>query len=133
MRKIIKQINIAIVILFILCIGCKDNVTDTSLNFEIHLCYQKQGNNSHWQIYIDNINGTIQKNISNNPNNDVYGPVWSPDGKYIAFRYDREDRAGCDIYLYDIVNEQKINITPEFTLSESAFPKLWSPDSKKII
>jgi len=133
MRKTIKQISTAIIILYVLCIGCKDNVTNTSLNFEIHLCYQKQCNNSHWQIYIDNINGTIQKNISNNPNNDAYGPVWSPNGKYIAFRYDRENGTGSDIYLYNIFNAVKINITPEFTLSESASPKLWSPDSKKLI
>jgi len=131
--KIIKQMCIAVIIFYVLLMGCEDQITNTSSNWEMELCYQKLDYNSHWQIYIDNRSGTKQKNISNNPNDDAYGPVWSPNGKYIAFRYDREDRAGFDTYLYDIVSEQNINITLELTAPESASPRLWSPDSKKLI
>lgn len=116
--------------IIVLIISCSSPFEPFDINYK-HICYNKEC--SHWQIYLCDINGNSPKNISNNPNDDAYGPLWSPDGKFIAFRYDRENAAGSDIYLYDVSNGKKINITLEFTTTESAYPVCWSPDSRKLV
>jgi len=96
------------------------------------LCYRKLDAQNHWQIYITNIQGSKEYNISNNPYNDAYSPRWSPDGKFIIFRYDKP-LGGPDIYRYDVLNKTKINLTGDLADNESAYPVTWTFDSEKII
>jgi dipeptidyl aminopeptidase/acylaminoacyl peptidase len=114
-------------------LNCQKNISNPIESGSGELCYQKQDINGQWQIYTNNIYGTNPDDISNNTSNDAYTPRWSPDGNFIAFRYDRTDGEGTYIYLYDINTNELINITPEFTSAESAYPILWSPDSKKLV
>jgi len=128
-----KYVGILLSLLFVLHCDKSVNTINKESNTNYQLCYQKQDSNYHWQIFVNNISGTTPKNISNNPSDDAIGPLWSPDGRYIAFRYDRENSGGCDIYLYEVNSNKKINITSDLTVEESAYPVLWSPDSKKLI
>jgi dipeptidyl aminopeptidase/acylaminoacyl peptidase len=97
------------------------------------ICYRKLDENSIWQLYTDKISGGEMTNISNKQINDAYSPLWSADGKYIAYRNDREDVTGCDLYVYDIENDIRINLTSEYTANQSATPRLWTSDGGKII
>lgn len=115
--KVLNTKSITMIVLtkivFIFCFTfsyCEDQITNPSAGLDTELCYQKLDDKSNWQVYTDNRSGTNSKNISNNSSNDAYSPLWSPDGKYIAFRYDRENTGGCDVYLYDIDSDNLISI-----------------------
>jgi len=116
----------------IFIISCDDNTINSNPSNSPDLCYQKMDDNSHWQIFTNNISGTNPENISNNPNNDCYDPAWSPDGQYIAFRWDKSV-GGCDIYLYDIFSDSLINLTTDLSATESASLPEWTPDGEKIV
>lgn len=87
-----------------------------------------------WQIHLNNIGGTNSKNFTN-WRNDCTGPVWSPDGKYIA--YDRTDSVGGlvqyndALYLYDVHGDSLIAFLSSDTVSYA--PGIWTLDSKRII
>jgi dipeptidyl aminopeptidase/acylaminoacyl peptidase len=73
--------------------------------------------------------GPISK-ITENPANDNQ-PVYSPDGKYIAYR--KMDRPGFEadrqqLLLYDRATGRRVNLTSDFDKSVGAVS--WSPDSK---
>jgi len=114
--------------------SCERNLAPLEINYSSStgIVYNKQIQNR-WQIILNNIEGSQPLNISNNPTDDAYNPRWSPDGNYIAFRYDRVASAGSDIYLYDVNDRKTENLTPEFGPAESASPKLWSPNSRKLV
>jgi Tol biopolymer transport system component len=42
-----------------------------------------------WEIYLANMDGSPPTRLTSNPTNDGL-PVWSPDGRHIAFVTDRE-------------------------------------------
>jgi dipeptidyl aminopeptidase/acylaminoacyl peptidase len=84
------------------------------------------------EIYIVPVTGGTPKNISNNPANDSQ-PLYSPDGKYIAYRMMR--RAGFEadrreLVLYEHASGKLVNLTETFDYSVSDV--VWSPDSKSI-
>lgn len=85
-----------------------------------------------WEILITDINGDSVKNISNHPKEDDYSPAWSPDGRYVAYRRDKPI-GGCDIYLYDILCDSRINLTYDLEGNESASQPEWTPDSEEIV
>ena len=84
------------------------------------------------EIYTIQLAGGTPKNISNNPANDSQ-PLYSPDGKYIAYRMMR--RAGFEadrreLVLYERASGKLINLTEKFDYSVNDV--VWSPDSKSL-
>jgi len=85
------------------------------------------------EIYVVPVTGGTAKNISNNPANDSQ-PLFSPDGKYIAYR--KMERAGFEadrrqLVLYERSTGLLINLTPHFDYSVNNV--VWSPDSKSLL
>ncbi len=86
-------------------------------------------NNDLWLTTID---GKVKRKITTNSGNDNQ-PVYSPDGKYIAYR--QMARAGFEadrqtLMLYDRNSGKIVNITEDF--DRSVEEVLWSLDSKTI-
>lgn len=86
------------------------------------------------QIYTINADGTNLKNLTNNPQNQVYNVklFWSPDSSRIAYYYNKPgDSAGKqqDIYLLDVNRGTTKNLTQK----PRNYDELsWSPDGKFI-
>ncbi|AFZ08035.1 WD-40-like beta propeller repeat-containing protein [Oscillatoria nigro-viridis PCC 7112] len=86
------------------------------------------------QIYTINADGTNLKNLTNNPQHEVYNVklFWSPDSSRIAYYYNKPgDSAGeqQDIYLLDINRGTSNNLTQK----PRKYDELsWSPDGKFI-
>ena len=87
-----------------------------------------------WQIYVMDADGGNQHRLTNNPNDDWH-PVWSPDGKRIAFMSERDGhvingRPTPEIYVMDADggNPQNLTNSPFF---KDRSPS-WSPDGKRI-
>jgi dipeptidyl aminopeptidase/acylaminoacyl peptidase len=84
------------------------------------------------EIYIVTVTGGTPKNISNNPANDSQ-PLYSPDGKYIAYRMMRRAgfEADCrELVLYERASGKLVNLTEKFDYSVNNV--IWSPDSKSL-
>ncbi len=86
------------------------------------------------EIYVMDINGGNQQNLTNNPRDD-WNPSWSPDGKRIIFHSNREGhvidgRPTYEIYVMDADgnNQQNLTNNPNDDSSPS-----WSPDGKQIV
>lgn len=83
-------------------------------------------------LFIVPVTGGPAKKITENPGNDSQ-PLYSPDGKYIAYR--RMDRAGFEadrnqLALYERATGKHINLTEN--VDYSVHDVVWSPDSKTI-
>lgn len=76
------------------------------------------GNNCNEEIYVMDADGSHQTRLTNSPGIDDH-PVWSPDGKYIAFvsfRNENErdtcgDHCNSDIYLMNSNGSNQIQLT----------------------
>lgn len=55
-------------------------------------------------------------------------PMWSPDGKFIAYETNRN--RSSDIYMVDVVTRQETQLTINAANNVNPF---WSPDSQKIL
>lgn len=83
-------------------------------------------------LFIVPVTGGPAKKITENPGNDSQ-PLYSPDGKYIAYR--RMDRAGFEadrnqLVLYERATGKHINLTEN--VDYSVHDVVWSPDSKTL-
>jgi Tol biopolymer transport system component len=86
------------------------------------------------QIYTINADGSNLKNLTNNPQNEVYKVklFWSPDNSRIAYYYNKPGDLASeqqDIYLLDINR----GIAKNLTQKPRNYGELsWSPDGQLI-
>ncbi len=84
-------------------------------------------------LFIVAVSGAGEpKRITTNPGND-WGPAYSPDGKWIAYRAQMQGGYESDrwrLILYDRQASKQFNLTENFDQSVEDYT--WSPDSKQI-
>lgn len=83
-------------------------------------------------LFVVSVSGGTPKRITDNPANDSQ-PLYSPDGKYIAYR--RMNRPGFEsdqnqLVLYERATGKHINLTEKYDYSVGEVQ--WSPDSKYL-
>jgi tricorn protease len=70
------------------------------------------------------------RNLTNSPGVHELNPVWSPDGKWIAYLSDRSGE--YEIYLRPQMGGDEIRLTSDGEQTRYRYNPAWSPDSKKI-
>ncbi|MCH8987821.1 MAG: serine/threonine-protein kinase [Chloroflexi bacterium] len=78
------------------------------------------------EIYIMNADGSGQTRLTNNKHTDQW-PVWSPDGRRIAFTSFRDGVSGIYIMNADGSDQTRLTTSPG-----RAWDPTWSPDGKRI-
>ncbi len=85
------------------------------------------------ELYVVPVGGGAAKAITTNPGNDSQ-PLYSPDGKFIAYRAMKRARFEADqtqLVVYDRASGTATNLTEGFDYSVNDV--LWTPDSKAMI
>jgi Tol biopolymer transport system component len=146
LRKITTQIFVFLLLVLCSCKSkppetteVKDETVQTSFKQLTTFEWQeKQGSLSHdaqkivfaadevgnWDIYLQRLDGQNYTNLTENSKLDDLQPAFSPDGKWIAFRSDRD---GGGIFLMEPTGKVVKQLT-DF----GYFPS-WSPDGKQIV
>jgi ABC-type sugar transport system substrate-binding protein len=81
------------------------------------------------EIYVMEPDGSNQTNLTDNKGQDE-NPVWSPDGKQIAFVSNRENGKEGGQFIY-VMNADGSDVRQLTSENESKWPD-WSPDGKTI-
>jgi len=103
--------------------------TDPSLSPDgTKIAYCSMRETLYAQIYVMNSDGTDPKRLTNIGSGDACGPVWSHDGKKIAFYAFAmvNPRRNPNIYVMDADGSNQKRLT------ERALEPTWSPDGKQI-
>ena len=89
--------------------------------------FEKNGSKRHiWRVTTDSAPGALRQ-LTNSPAGESQ-PVYSPDGKYLAFVSGREGGTP-QIWLLPLVGGEARQLTK---LSTGAWGPVWSPDSKRL-
>lgn len=81
-----------------------------------------------WELYVAKVDNSIIRRLTYNTTAKDIDPVWSPDGRMIAFETDRDGR--WELYLFDITTGAETRLTDHMASDINAF---WTPDSQHII
>ena len=138
-RKSFLNNFLALALLILIGCGATDSSDDDNNNQNIPLdgrgggiiCFNS-GRDGNGELYIMNADGTGQKNITHNPDNDGYGS-WSPNGMSIAFVSDRG--GSYAIYRMDVIDMQSGQFSePVKIASKRPSSRVsWSPDGTELI
>jgi dipeptidyl aminopeptidase/acylaminoacyl peptidase len=81
-------------------------------------------------VWLTNARTGVSKSLTGG-NGNSWGPVWSPDGQYLAFY---SDRSGIThLWVWDRPTSRLHQISSAVTLSYNADRILWTSDSKKLL
>jgi Tol biopolymer transport system component len=122
----VRQLFLIVLVLF--AASCRDKgITPPDPTDNAEIAFTRLVG-SQWEIFMIQADGTGERNLTNNPANDV-NPSWSPDGSRLTFSSDRDG-----IYSIYVMNADGSNVrrltTPQ-SPNLDALPS-WSPDGSRI-
>ena len=94
---------------------------------------QDFGGSEYYDLFAVGDAGGVPVNLTNTPDISENGPLFSPDGKTIAFSYKPKTSPTVDIALLDWKSRQVKKLTNEQTQNHTWQPADWSSDGKYII
>ncbi len=94
---------------------------------------QDFGGNEYDDLFAVSSQGGAPLNLTNTPDISESGPIFSPDGKTIAFGYKPKTASVVDIALLDWSSRQVKKLTNEQTKDHLWQLTNWTPDGKYII
>ena len=96
------------------------------------IAFMRHDDEGHWQIWTANPNMTAVRKITDGPYDNAF-PVWSPDGRRLAFASTRSDTAGTgainDIFVMNADGSGVTQVSESIGWSSEP---TWSPDGKLI-
>ncbi len=94
---------------------------------------QDFGGSEYYDLFAISDAGGVPVNLTNTPDISEDGPLFSPDGKTVAFSYKPKTSPTVDIALLDWKSRQVKRLTNEQTQDHTWQPADWSSDGKYII
>lgn len=91
------------------------------------LTYMGRDVDQNWRIYVMDADGSSQTALTPAGSNDDTSPVWSPDGRKIAFVSQRDGNR--DIYVMDTDGQNVANLTRH---PADDWMPAWSPDGRQL-
>lgn len=93
---------------------------------------QDSGGNEMWDLYAVASEGGEPVNLTNTPDVREQGPLWSQDGKTVAFMLKPKDSPTYNIALLDWQTRKIRKLTSEETKNYSWAPVAWSADGRTL-